>query len=282
MTKSRLRSEHVLAPAWVLAAFTLCAATAHAQRGFFGGGQLGGSCYNDPVVKNIPYDGRFTFTRLIYSEGTGNCYYRGEPSWSHGYWEAFPERAEVNLLRIMEQVSIFHPHIPQTNAIAMDDPELFKFPVAYMTESGYWEITNRETMALRKYLLKGGFLIIDDSRDDFGRGKNGWVTLQADLKQVFPALHPIRLDNTYPIFHSFFDITKSLDDIPQAYDVRNIPEFYGVFQDNDPKKRMYMMINFNTDVSDYWEFTSQGFYPVESANDAYKLGVDYIMYALTH
>ena len=60
------------------------------------------------------------------------------------------------------------------------------------------------------------------------------------------------------------------------------PEFYGLFQDNDPKKRMYMMINFNTDISDFWEYSANGFYPVNAQNDAYKLGVNYYMYALTH
>ena len=168
----------------------------------------------EPTIKNIPYDGRFTFVRLTYLPGPGGYYYpqrNGEPSWAHGYWENYPEEAEINLMEIMRQVSIFHPHVKQTNAIAIDDPQLFKYPVAYLVEVAYWEITPKETVALRKYLLKGGFLIVDDSRDDFDRGKRGWVTFNADLAQVFPGLHPIKLDNTYPIFHSFFDIEKPLE-----------------------------------------------------------------------
>jgi hypothetical protein len=270
-------------PAHRLAQFALvlcCATSVHAQRGgggFFGGALGGG----EPVIKNIPYDGRFTFVRLTYEPTAGGYYYRNEPSWAHGYWENYPEEAEINLMEIMRQVSIFHPHVKQTNAIAITSPELFKYPVAYLTEGGFWQISDSETIALRKYLLKGGFLIVDDTRDDTPRDSYGRITFWASLQKLFPTLHTIKLDNTHPIFHSFFDFNKNLDDIPQAYDPQ-YPEFYGIFQDNDPKKRMYMMINFNTDISDFWEFTAQGFYPVAKANEAYELGVNYIMYAMTH
>ena len=102
------------------------------------------------------------------------------------------------------------------------------------------------------------------------------------MLKLFPTLKPIPSDNTHPIFHSFFDFPKPLKDIPQAYDPQ-YPEFYGIFQDNDPKKRMYMIINFNTDISDFWEFTAQGFYPCDvGEREAYELGVNYIMYSMTH
>jgi hypothetical protein len=253
---------------------------AHAQRPRRDGGF--GSYFGcpNPPIHNIPYDGRFTFARLIYTGGPGQCYYRGEPSWAHGY--GYPENgtADENLMKIVNEVSVLRPHLDATNAIAIDDPQLFRYPVAYMVEGGYLTLNDKEVMALRAYLKKGGFLIIDDSRDDFFRGKSGWANLEAMLKLVLPELHPIDMDPSHPIFHSFFDI-PSFDVVKQFYD-RGPPIFRGIFEGNDPKKRLLVMINFNTDISNYWEYSAMGFRPVDESNEAYKLGVNYVIYALTH
>ena len=100
------------------------------------------------------------------------------------------------------------------------------------------------------------------------------------LGLVLPGLHPMDMELTHPIFHSFFDI-PSFDVVRQFYD-QGPAIFRGVFEGNDPKKRLLVMINFNTDVSNYWEFSAQGFRPVDESNEAYKLGVNYLFYALTH
>jgi hypothetical protein len=256
----------------------LAVSTAGAQGG--GGGFGGYFGCNDPPIANIPYDGRFTFARLKYTGGPGNCYYRGEPSWAHGYGYTENGTAELNLLKITAAITILRPHVDGTNVVAIDDPALFKYPVAYLVEGGYLTLTEKEAAALHKYLLKGGFLIIDDSRDDFQRGKNGWANLQAMLQQVLPGLHPIDMTPSHPIFHSFFDIS-SFDIVPQFYD-RGPPVFRGIFEDNDPTKRLMVMINFNTDISNFWEFSALGFVPVGESNQAYELGVNYLIYALTH
>jgi len=136
----------------------LGAAPARAQRisDYFGCGS--------PPFHNIPYDGRFTFARLMYTGGPGNCYYRGEPSWAHGFGYTSNGTAESNLMKITSDVSLLRPHRDDTNVIAIDDPELFRYPVAFLVEGGFLTLTPKEAAALRKYLLKGGFLIIDDSR----------------------------------------------------------------------------------------------------------------------
>jgi len=252
----------------------LGAAPARAQRisDYFGCGS--------PPFHNIPYDGRFTFARLMYTGGPGNCYYRGEPSWAHGFGYTSNGTAESNLMKITSDVSLLRPHRDDTNVIAIDDPELFRYPVAFLVEGGYLTLTPKEAAALRKYLLKGGFLIIDDSREDFQRGRSGWSNLEAMLQLVLPGLRPIDMDPSHPIFHAFFDI-NSFDVVHQYYD-RGPPIFRGVFKDNDPKQRLMVMINFNTDVSNYWEYSAMGFTPIAESNEAYKLGVNYLIYALTH
>jgi hypothetical protein len=235
-------------------------------------------CPDPPLTKNVPYDGAFTFVRLRYHGGPGSCYYRGEPSWAHGYGYAEKGTAEMNLVKIISEISVMRPHVDATNVLDIDDPKLFKYPVAFLVEAGYLTLNEKEVLALRKYLLRGGFLIIDDTREDgFHSGEANMVSM---LQVVLPDLHPIDLDVSHPIFHAFFDI-PSFDIVRQFYD-RGPPVFRGIFEDNDPTKRLLVMINFNTDISNFWEYSALGFRPMEESNEAYELGVNYLFYALTH
>jgi hypothetical protein len=138
-----------------------------------------------------------------------------------------------------------------------------------------------EAAGLRAYLLKGGFIIFDDFRaDGLSNSGGGWANIESNLRRALPELRLIEVDTSAPIFHSFFEI-DSFDVIPQSYD-RGRPGFFGLFEDNDPNKRMMAIVNHNTDVSDFWEFSATGFRPIEEANEAYKLGVNYIIYGVTH
>jgi hypothetical protein len=88
------------------------------------------------------------------------------------------------------------------------------------------------------------------------------------------------MDTSHPIFHSFFEI-DNLDIIPQAYNAGK-PYFFGVYEDNDPAKRLMVVANFDNDVPEYWEWSGQGLFPFDTSNEAYKLGVNYLIYGLTH
>jgi hypothetical protein len=246
----------------------ICVATvALGQRLFVGGTDL-------DAPSNPPYDGRVAFARLKYTTGPGGYYYRGLPAWAHGY-----ATAERNLMRIVDDVTAVHPHTDDTAVVALDDPELCRYPIVYMTEAGYWTLTDREAAGFRAYLLKGGFVIFDDFRDG-PRGGGGWDNFEANMRRVFPDARFVDLAPTHPIFHAFFEI-PSFDIIPQDYD-RGRPIFRGLFENNDPAKRLIAIVNFNTDVSNYWEFAATGFKPVDESNQAYKLGVNYLLYGLTH
>jgi hypothetical protein len=241
-----------------------------------------GDSLREPVTHTPSYDGRFMFARVKYTSGPGGYYYRGLPAWAHGYVPSSEgDRAELNLTRILKEVSYLNPHIDESGVFGLDDPELCKYPIAYLTEPGFWTLNDQEAAGLRTYLLKGGFIIFDDFRADgqFNSG-GGWANLEANLHRALPELRLVELDVSAPIFHSFFDI-GSLDIIPQSYD-RGRPRFFGLYQDNDPHKPMIAVVNYNTDVSDFWEFSATGFRPIDESNEAYKLGVDYILYGLTH
>ena len=133
------------------------------------------------VTNNLSYDGRFTFARIKYATGPGGYYYRNLPGWAHGY---VPDprrgsgRAETNLMKIMSEVTSLNPHLDGSVVLALDDPLLFKYPVAYMTEPGFWTMSDKEGAGLGAYLKKGGFLIIDDFRHDgHPRMGGGWAIL---------------------------------------------------------------------------------------------------------
>ena len=248
-----------------VAAAAVLAAIAHAAQ--FQRGRL----RPEPVIPpNPPYDGQFTFARLKFTSRPGGNYRNGFPPWGH----EFP-LAEMNLVQIMSEVTNVAAHRTGTAAVAVDDPALFTYPIGYMTEAGFWAATDTEVAAVRAYLRKGGFLIFDDFRT-----QRDWAEFSATMARVLPGARFIDLDPSQPIFHTFFEIS-GIDKLPQYHDYGH-PILRGLFEDNDPKKRLMAMVNFNTDISDYWQYASTGFRPIEESNEGYKLGVNYVIYGMTH
>jgi len=255
------------------AAALLCATAsdAHAQRGF-GRGGYDPSGFATPYGwgGNTKYDGRFTFARIKYRGGG-----RGA-GWAHD----FP-RAETHFMHIIRSITSVRPFVEAGpvvggNIIALDDPDLMKYPVSYLSEPGGWYPNDKEVLGLRNYLLKGGFVIIDDF--DGGAMQQDWYHFSEEMRKVLPGSRIIEVPQSHPIFDSFFkiDFEKLV-----AYRTGDRPGYFGIFQDNDPRKRVMMIINFNQDIGDYWEWSDRGFNLVPS-NEAYKLGVNYLIYALTH
>ena len=164
------------------------------------------------------------------------------------------------------------------NVLRMDDPELLKFPVAYLSEPGFWFPTESEADGLRTYLAKGGFLIVDDFHF-----ANEWAVFESAMRQVLPNARIERLDLTHPVFNSFFPI-KSLE-VPYPGRLGEqglMGEFYGIHDPADPSRRLMVVINYNMDIGDYMEHSPSGMYAVAPTNEAYKFGINYLVYALTH
>ena len=252
-----------------LAALFVLSGVVFAQfRGF------GGRFVPYSIPPNARYDGRFAFVRVKYETAPGGYWWRGQPSWAHGY-----PTAEANLMQIMNNVSYLGAH-DEIDTIALDDPELFKYPIAYIIEVSWWTLTDKEAAGLRAYMQKGGFVIVDDFKVYGDFGSPGWDVFEANMRRVLPDVRFYEMSATHPIFHSFFEI-DDLGIVPQAYNSGR-PIFRGVFQDNDPTRRLQMIINYNTDVSQFWEWSGTGLRPIDQTNEAYKLGVNYIVYGLTH
>jgi hypothetical protein len=262
----------------IAGALVLClAAAALAQRRFNDG--FGGfdEYARTPTIHNVPYDGQFTFVRVKYDTAPGGYWAGGRPSWVHGY-----PLAEENLMRIMNDLSFFNARTDEINVLPLEDPDLFKYPVAYIIEVGWWTLTDAGAAALRTYIQKGGFVIVDDFKTIGwrGNGTGGWDPFERNMNRVFPGVKFFDMDMSHPIFHAFFEIT-SLENFPQAYNTGR-PVFKGVYEDNDPAKRLVMIVNYNTDISQFWEWSGRGLRPVDDTNEAYKLGVNYLFYGMTH
>jgi hypothetical protein len=270
------RTAHRRRPAaLILTAVVLAGLTAGLLAQREGGGFGRFRATRGPRVQNTPYDGRFTFVRVNYDTAPGGYWYRGQPAWSHGY-----PVAEENLMKIMNEVSFLGANDAKFNTLKLDDPELFKYPLAYLIEVSWWHMTDSEATALRAYLQKGGFVIVDDFKREGDFGSAGWEPFADNMRRVMPEGRFIEMDTSHPIFHSFFEI-HTLSNFPQAYNA-GAPVFRGLFEDNDPSKRLMMIVNYNTDISQYWEWSGRGLRPFDETNEAYKLGVNYIIYGLTH
>jgi hypothetical protein len=233
-------------------------------------------CFTPRECPSTPYDGRFTFVRVFHDGGSGLGAFRGgrggggEPPWHHDR-----PTAERNLSSILRELSLLRTFDGWHggNVFALGDPEIFRYPVLWMSEPGYWQPTEAEVEALRAYLKKGGFIIFDDFRGQH------WRNFAAQMQRVMPELVPIRLTGAEPIFRTFFDIEMNALNV-QAYN--EVPEYWGFFEDNDPTRRQIAVMNYNNDLGEFMEYSATGFFPVDLSNEAYKLGVNYIVYALTH
>ena len=211
------------------------------------------------------YDGRFVFTRLRYGPPDLRMM-RREPMWAHD----FP-RADFNFTKIMAELTFARTFADEGNVRMLDDPDLPLFPVAYMSEPGFWTMTDAEAEGFRAYLQKGGFVIFDDFRE------NHRDNLVFQMRRVLPEARWVALDVSHPIFHSFFEI-DSLD-VEGYY---GPTEWTGIFEDNDPTRRLLAVANYNHDLGELWEYSDTGYVPVDLSNEAYKFGVNYVIYAMTH
>jgi hypothetical protein len=173
---------------------------------------------------------------------------------------------------------------PNPNVIGIMDDDLFKFPYVYAVEVGQMYLSDEEAVRLREYLLRGGFLHVDDLW-----GLRQKAIFEAQIRKVFPD-RPIEvLPLTHPIFHTFFDIDTVMQ-IPgqgngcyggqtweQPDDIE--PRIYGIKDDDG---RVMVAITYNSDLGDAWEYMDLRCYPEKYSGQAYRIGLNFMIYALTH
>jgi hypothetical protein len=236
-------------------------------------------CYqqwdDNALIDNAPYDGRFTFFRVRFEPsfgggggGGGRGFGRGR---SDKKWDHDTPRADRHLLKILEEITMLRPKMDCNVIYAFGEPESFKYPIAYVSEPGFWTQDETELKGIREFVQKGGFIIFDDF------GGSHWYNFEEQWRRAFPDLQLQPMPRTHPIFDAFYDIRAS--QLPVAY---GPTEWYGVFEDNDPTKRLIAIANYNADLGELMEFSDEAIVPIDLSNEAYKIMTNYVIYAMTH
>jgi hypothetical protein len=214
--------------------------------------------------RNVVYDGRFTLVRAQYA--------------AYGGWAADYPTMETNLNQILREITELRPHTDGTNVNTFDDPEMLKYPVAYLSEPGYWFPDDSEALGLRQYIEKGGFLIVDDFHF-----QNEWSVFERAMRRVMPTARIERLELSHPIFNTFFKIKSLQVPYPGRLGEQGLMgEFFGIHENNDPGRRLAVIINYNIDLGDYVEWSAENLYNYDATNEAYKFMINYVLYGLTH
>jgi hypothetical protein len=183
----------------------------------------------------------------------------------------------------IERLSNIRIDLDARVTVAPLDPELFDYPLVYAVEVGSWYFNDEEAARMREYLDRGGFLVVDDFW-----GTYEWNDFYGQLAKIFPDREVEEVPMDHPILHSFYDI----DEIIQVPNVGNgrrggptyenggiVPYALAVFDD---ARRPMVMINYNTDLGDAWEWADDPGYPHRFSGFAYRMGINFIVYAMTH
>lgn len=216
-------------------------------------------------IGNPTYDGRFVFTRIRYG-GRG---FFGGGSWNHDY-----PAGDFYISDALGTLTRLRVNTVATNVLELEDPRIFDNPILYISEPGYWRISDAGAANLRLHLLKGGLVIFDDFEH-----QPEFDNMAAQMAKALPERRWIKIDITHPVFHSLFDL-KKLDVPHPTVDVE--PDYRALFVNDDPNDRMLALSNHNADLAEYWEWSADERFPVDVTSGAYEMGVNYIIYGMTH
>ena len=255
------------------------------QRGFQGGGfnapgLAGGKClvpgtrrsWRDDTAeaRNIDRTG-FVYGRLRYNV---QSYWRqGDIPWHHDYPDG-----DTMLPDALERLTEVRTNPESYQIVDIDSQELFKYPFVYMSEVGYLDLQPADVKNLREYLDRGGFVFVDDFRGGPGNTFE-MENFLVQLRKLYPDRELKPLPKTHLIFHTFFDIDPTNMVPPYTMNGQGDIEFLGM---SDDKDRLMIMVDYNNDLSEYWQALDVGSCSMRESSMAVQLGINYVVYAMTH
>ena len=229
---------------------------------------------SDPPPSDTP---EFVFARLIYPGGRGGGF-GGRGTWATDYPEA-----DYKFMYGIKRLSGVRVKEDE-NPIRIMDEKLFQYPYVYAVEVGYMNLSIPEAERLREYLLRGGFM----HADDFW-GLYEFRNFQREMAKVFPDRRMEELPLTHEIFHTFYDVNTVMQ-IPNVSnacrggrtwedpsDTR--PRIFGI---KDDQERLMVVVTYNSDLGDAWEWMDEPCYPAAFSGQAYRMGLNFIIYAMSH
>jgi hypothetical protein len=230
----------------------------------------------NPPTPNGDEETEYYFARLAYQ---GN---RGRGRWGRGGgWTTDTPAAERYFLQGVRRLTNIHARSREEYVRPLDE-KLFDLPWIYAVEVGQWYLNEQEAARLREYLLRGGFLMCDDFH-----GTYEWAAFLESMQRVFPDRPIVEIQLDDPVFHVLYDVDQRIQ-VPGIHYVRSgqtwerdgvEPHWRGIYDD---RGRLMVVINFNMDLGDAWEWADYPEYPENMTALAYRFGINYIIYSMTH
>jgi hypothetical protein len=227
-----------------------------------------------PVPPDATEKTEWAFARLMYPSGP--YVRRGIGSWPTDY-----PKADRQFVQGVRRLTRLHARSTE-QVVDLDTDEVFNWPWLYAVEVGHWALTDAQCRKFREYLLRGGFFMCDDFH-----GAYEWQVFMQGMSRVFPDRPVVEIPDNDPIFHVLYDL-KDRVQVPgiqywysgRIYEKDGvIPHWRGIYDDNG---RLMVAICFNQDNGDAWEWADHPRYPENYASQAYRMGINFIVYAMTH
>jgi hypothetical protein len=218
-------------------------------------------------------EGEFVFARLRY-RSPGRGFYRGS-------WGTDSNKAERVFLTGVRRLTGIHARSVE-QIVDIDSDEIFDWPWLYAVEVGYWELDEKQAARLREYLDRGGFLMVDDFH-----GSWEWAAFAEGLRKIFPDRAVVDLADEDAIFHVLYNLDERFQ-VPGRRYIRSgrtfeqdgvTPRWRAVVDDQG---RVQVAICHNMDLGDAWEWADDPRYPEPFTALAYRIGINYVVYAMTH
>jgi hypothetical protein len=232
----------------------------------------------------------WTFARLMYPQAPGGRYGGGygrgfgsRGIWTEGnsIWTQDYPRADRHFVQALRRLTRIHVRSVE-EPINLDEGDAYDWPWLYAVQPGHWQLTDAQAKAMREYLLRGGFFMADDfwGPDDWGRFMEG-------MHKVFPDREAVELENDNAIFHMVYDLNERYQvasmgsvNAGRSWKCQNCPDKWrGILDD---RGRLMVAITFQSDVGDSWEWADEPNYPAHYAALGIRIGVNYVVYAMTH
>jgi hypothetical protein len=231
----------------------------------------------DNLPTNTNQKAEWVFARFHYDPGGAFGYgYRGFQRWAADYPKS--DRQFVMGVRRLTRLDTR----PIEEVVDANSDDIFNWPWIFVEDPGAWHITEPQAKRLRDYLLRGGFLVLDDTH-----GEYEWETMLAGMNLILPGRPIEDLPDNDEIFHVLYDLDNRFQ-IPgtrfiwgqrtYSADMR-VPRWRAI---RDDQGRIMVAIWHNSDVGDAWEWADSPRYPSDALFLAYKLGINYIIYGMTH
>jgi hypothetical protein len=252
----------------------LCAATVFASMQVNRGVEMFPDEVEHPETR-LPQDGdektEWAFARLRYFSEQRGFY----------SWGIDSPKADRQFVAGVRRLTRLHTRSVE-EVVNLHDDRIFDWPWIYAVEVGHWELSEPEAKRLREFLLRGGFLMVDDFHGTFE-----WAVFIRSMTRVFPDRPIVDIPNGDQIFHTLYDLSERIQ-VPGIQYWRSgriwekdgkIPMWRAIYDD---KGRIMVAICHNQDNGDAWEWADHPDYPEKYASQAYRMGINFIIYSMTH